>query len=542
MSGSARPWLAAAVGALLFKLWLVGAQTLAANGWANHDDRLFLKLAGHLLTGQWLGPYDQLTLAKGPAYPLFLAATFLSGLPLLLAQHLFYALAVAVLVHALRPWFPQPGWRWLLFVVLLFNPVTFDAGVHLRVLRQGILHTLALLALAGGLGLWQHITGDRRRASAWGALGGLAFAGFWLTREEGVWLLPLAGAVLGAAILRAWRSSWPERALRAAIPLAVFALVVGGVSALNAWHYGAFTTCEFRHPDFAAAYGALTRPIATTPKPYVPVTREVRERLYPLSPAWAELQPHLEGQLGTNWAGASEYVTHEPPERREIGGGWFMWALRDAVAAAGHARNAGEAMAFYRRLAEEVNTACDSGRIPARGRRAGFLPPLGLDDLPILTRTGLQTAWYFATFQDCSVAPPPSQGAGPGLNIYRDLTRERLSPLADGPRLPPAQRIMDGVRLRILGSVTRLYQLLILPAGAVALAAFLWFSLRRPRTEWFWWNAALLLSLGASIGISTLVTVTSFPTLNPGSFTAGYALWLLFLFSVWRQGRAETMA
>ena len=49
---------------------------------ATHDDFLFVRQAYYLGAGAWLGPFDNLTLAKGMGYPAFILAAFVSGLPL----------------------------------------------------------------------------------------------------------------------------------------------------------------------------------------------------------------------------------------------------------------------------------------------------------------------------------------------------------------------------------------------------------------------------------------------------------------------------
>ena len=85
-------WLWAAILVTVLKLWLTNSQTVFAIGPAFHDDQLFVKLAAHIINGEWLGPYDQFTLAKGPIFPLFIAATFWIGLPLIFAKQLFYQL------------------------------------------------------------------------------------------------------------------------------------------------------------------------------------------------------------------------------------------------------------------------------------------------------------------------------------------------------------------------------------------------------------------------------------------------------------------
>ena len=72
---------------IIIKLWLVEALDFVAT-YTPHDDYLFVRLAKSILNGEWLGPYDQLTLVKGPVYPLFLAVAHHTGLPLLFVQQL----------------------------------------------------------------------------------------------------------------------------------------------------------------------------------------------------------------------------------------------------------------------------------------------------------------------------------------------------------------------------------------------------------------------------------------------------------------------
>jgi hypothetical protein len=52
-----------------------------------------------------------------------------------------------------------------------------------------------------------------------------------------------------------------------------------------------------------------------------------------------------------------------------------MFALRDAVAAAGHYSSAREAQSFYRQLAAEINAACDQNPGECLPQRATMAPP-----------------------------------------------------------------------------------------------------------------------------------------------------------------------
>ena len=59
------------------------------------DDILFLRGATSIASGDWLGPFNQVTLAKGAAYPAFIAAMHVLGIPVKIGEQATYALACA---------------------------------------------------------------------------------------------------------------------------------------------------------------------------------------------------------------------------------------------------------------------------------------------------------------------------------------------------------------------------------------------------------------------------------------------------------------
>jgi hypothetical protein len=223
----------------LLKLWSVHDQLLAAITTARIDDRLFVNLARYLLAGEWLGPYDQFTLIKGPFYSMWIAATYLAGVPLLLAQQLLYIAACALLAVALRPLVPSPGLRAVLFAVLLWNPMTYTSVQAMRVVREGIYPALGILVTACAVALLGRAERPLGRVLPWAVGLGLALGAFWLTREEGPWILPLVVPVVALAAFRGRRpagrrapySSWRRPALIAALPVLVAAAAYHTVAA-----------------------------------------------------------------------------------------------------------------------------------------------------------------------------------------------------------------------------------------------------------------------------------------------------------------------
>src|SRR5437879_4991122 len=116
-----------------FSLWLRAGHPIQALGDAAYDDLLFVRLADFIGSGQWLGPYDHLTMAKGAAYSLFMAINQRTGIPLKLAEQLMYLVASATFVTSIRRVCPSNRASVAIFAVLALNPQPWTPDVGGRV-------------------------------------------------------------------------------------------------------------------------------------------------------------------------------------------------------------------------------------------------------------------------------------------------------------------------------------------------------------------------------------------------------------------------
>ena len=508
---------------------MVNAQRMTAVGSAYLDDRLFIDLAASISHGDWLGTYSARTLAKGPAYSIFIAFTHALHVPLPVAQQLLYAGACAAFAYAIAPLFRLRFLPVLLFAVILFNPMSFETQVMGRVLRQHLATPATLLALASGCGLWFFVRRNYYLRLGWALIGGIALAACWLSREEAILIFP-AAFILAAGGLWAHRHSWrrPPTWLLFALPWLILALACSTVSLLNKKHYQAAITGEFHSQEFAAAYGALTRVRASDWQPYVPVTREMRERIYAVSPAFAQLRHYFDGDAGRNWASYGSGLTGRPAEEREIAGGWFMWALRDAVEETGHATNAKQALAYYRQLADEVNAACDQGRLDALPARSGFVPPWNpAYRKPWIDAVG--TAVHFMiSFDQFNARAEPSSGDEESLALFKEYTGAKLSPLRE---LPRDYTVLERARLRGLDFIAQIYQKnysWLFWAGIAATLAVFVFGNRKQQIILLSVQAALAGTVLLSIAAVAFIHVSSFPAIITGYFHGSYPLALCF--------------
>jgi hypothetical protein len=515
------PYRIALAVAFVLSLWLRSGFRMTALGNAMHDDLLFVQKAlqlGHL---HWLGAYDEFTLAKGAAFSAFIWLNYMTGLPLKLTEHAAYLGASLLFASVLGRLLASRAAALTCFLFLAFNPTFWLGAVGGRVVRENLYLTLALLVLALGARIFL-VDRDNvaaiaaRQGRRWLIAFGVAGAAFWLTREEGLWLAPSVAVLLGYWMAhQAWdRATWTRERLRAigkvlGIALGSFLVVVFAVDTGNWIAYGVFRNNDFRSADFQGAYGALSRIGHDRWERKVLFPKDARERAYSVSPAARELQPYFEGKVGENWRNLS-CEQSGLTGCTEILSGWLMWALRQSVTEAGHYRSATEAQAFYRRLADEINDACDRKAIPCGAARSTMIPPWHPSYVRDTIASARNVYSMLVTLGGQDPVVYPSVGTPDQLAFFAKYARSR--PETDewkGPR---------GARQNIATELARAQRLLmpyLFPASValwvvLLVAALLRRSLHRAHVL----AAALFAALVMRVGLLSFLDATSMPSSN----------------------------
>ena len=507
------------------KLFLITGQARYAIGPAVHDDALFVRLASHLAKGEWLGPYDSFTLIKGVGYPLWIAGNSFLPLPLYVAEHLFYIAACLVFVSAIRPIIPA-AMALVLFGLLLFNP--FTTGVaSLRFIRESIYPSQALLFAAFMSGLLARATTSSKPLEAW-ALGlGLVWGFLWITREEGVWIVPALVVAYLVLCVRFWHSqiSMRRRMVVLTLPLIVWGACLIAVSIQNYRYYGLFATNELKRREFVGAYGTIARVRHAEWRQYVPVPRETMRRIFQVSPTFQRLQPVLDGDRGQMWGRIgrnSEGLGRE--YAGEIPGGWFIWAFREAAQRTGHYSSPQAAMQFYESVAAEVQAAIDAGILPVDSSAVSLAPPWRAEYFVPLIGAIVQGADFLVGFEDYSPEGPPS---APPLELMQEMSGDRLV-REDQPR---GRMSLDEYKLSMLSGVGAIYQAVMPIVSGLCLTAYLFMLIVprfRRRSAFVAVNAVLLSALFARLTLLGYIDISSFRVINTTYLSPLYPLLLAF--------------
>lgn len=340
---------------------------------AIHDDGSYIDGGRNIASGLWLGRYCQYTLMKGPGYPLFLAAAALSGLNVVTAQAILYSLSVYLLAFLTLRLF-----RSLLLSCAVFEAALWNFGADTdRIMREGIYQSQFLVCFS--LILLAFLTAGWRRYSLL-AVSALFFGWMWITREEGVTLVPVFALLF---IYFSWRVHWSAAGLRRfLVPVALFSCLAAvpalTVSAINSRVYQTFAVVDIKG-SFQHALEALESINASDKLPLVPISRDVREQAYKVSPAFASLRELFDDPGSPAIRPWKEFGCGVRPKTcGDFVLGWFMWALRDAAFIEGHYTNTADTSSFYRRISVEIDRACRSGSLGCSNSRLPFLPTPGL--------------------------------------------------------------------------------------------------------------------------------------------------------------------
>jgi hypothetical protein len=353
-------------------LFVILFQHLPIGYFANaaHDDGWFVQKAISVASGQWFGTsYDNLTLMKGPGYPFFLVMVSVAGIPVAMAEAALLAFATGLLCLNVARLTGAYRSCAAIFVITLWHP----AFLTPRLLREGIYSSQIFLLLALLIDIFL-IANSRRRIITSSFLFGFVFAWYWLTREEGGWIVPaLAIFVIGAAIF-AWRDPVRLRTfvIAGTIMLTSAVALTSMFGLINKVKYGTYQLVDFKDAGFNDALDALYSVQVGDRTPYLPIPRRVRLEVYKVSPHFAELRKFFDGQQPTPWS--NEGCSYYPQTCGDIAGGWIVWAMRDAAASVGKYATPGVASRFFSDLAKEVRDACATGALTCESPLVPGLP------------------------------------------------------------------------------------------------------------------------------------------------------------------------
>ena len=492
----------------LFKLWVVHTEEIYGSS-TEYDALWYVGSAKHWY---WGATYSWTAFVRPCAYPLFIAVLHFLGIPLRIGIELAQMAGYGVSIAALRKAGVPRALCLVIFALMILHPAVLLYNAYSM---SDTFYTAVLPLVLGGSLL---VLFTRKIVHAiWT---GAAYAVLWNVREES-FLIPLILAVF--FVLALWqRRDAPTRSAhllfwlkRCGAVAGTMSVLIAAVSSANYAAFHSFAKSDLSSPSFERAFKALLRIKPNHSRRYLAVNMEALRMANEVSPTFAQLKPYFDSPAGRNWTnpvfdtlGIREY------------GPWFMWALRNMTAEARYYKDPISTNAFYRRVAREINRACDEGRIPTRRVISSFLDPGAVSRIRYLPRSMVEIAKLFL-FRHQKLTVRADTNLVPWMdNLYQEMVfrtpQPRIDPESNLALVPSTLSGRSAVAVQNFVGAYYVYLFAVLAWAGLAAFLVLLFFFRR------WRMADPLIAVSFLLGATILTRIVFFAFLQATWWMAGY--------------------
>lgn len=520
-------WLLFACLLSIWRILLTYNLPISALSTSIHDDALMADMAVKLLSGNWLGEYSQFTMPKGIVYPLYLVFVHKSGISYLLITQLLYMLGAFLSVLAIHK--KENGFvlDFLIYGILIFNPLMSSLNVYTRIYRNVLVPIEVLFVFAGILGMFMRLEQKNSKLIFWAFLSGAGVLTLNMTREDSIWIMPfliVASIVFLVMVIIKRPKGYPVKVCLIALPFLMLILGNQTVKTINHNYYGILACTDTNATHFTDAIKAMYSVEDAEDIPMVSVSRQKMEKLYANSPTLASVRENVDASLDA-WADA---------EDNNVTDAHFFWAVRDGLAMAGLYRDAVETDEFYHKIANELNTAMDEGRLEKRTvMPSALMSPWRKGYFGRLMDAYGLSYRFVSSFYSCETVVTESVDNGKGgIRLFEDLTNDKAVYPGQTPDVDEKIIKKQDFLNNVYGLYSRVNQI-VLACSLILFAGFtlaLIFRKSFRDANWKLWLSALGALLSAFVLVSGVAYthISAYPAISASYLAGVYPLMLLF--------------
>ena len=392
---------------------------------AGCDDQLMVLLSTNMLKFDYLGAFNYLTFVKGISFPLFLAGNTALGISYIGAVNLLYSIACLVFMYAIKDLIKKPWLKYVIFAILLFNPIMFANEVVQRVYRNSLTPAQVILIMSFMFMLFQSRKDKlNKKFVLISILEGLTLLFFYNTREDSIWIMPFMIVfifimVFGYIITNKKKTSIPKLIFMV-LPLIILFLGNTAIKLVNYKYYGVYTRVDEEGTPFAECMKTLYSVKNDDEIEYVTMSRAKLDKIYEVSPTLASIKDNIDLHIGI-----FEQSDRKPGDN-EVEDGWFWWVLRFAVNDAGYYKDAKTADEFYQKVIDEINKAFDEGKLEKQSTMpSALMSPWKKGYTGKLFKTMLEVVAYTNTYDKVETLVIESSGLDKNISYFESATNNK---------------------------------------------------------------------------------------------------------------------
>ena len=410
---------------VLIKQLLMSHVSIFAIGDSGCDDQLMVKLSSNILNMNWLGGYNHLTHVKGVFFPLFLSFNTALGISYINAVTLFYSISCIIFVYSIKDILKKSWMKYVLFIVLLFNPIMYTSDVVQRVYRNSLTPSQVLLILSSFFYIFINRKSNKnKKLLLMSILGGLTLASFYNTREDAIWIMPFVIVFTLIFVIEHIKINKKKSSIKRLIifilPIVLLFITNISISLINYKVYGSYVRVDESGTPFAKTIEAM---YSVPPKDnieYVSNTKEKLERLYEVSPTLNSIKDQIEVR-----SKAFDKADRNPGDG-EIEDGWFWWVLRFAAYDKGYYKDIKTADKFYNDITNEIKKAQEEGKIEKqRTMPSPLMSPYREGYTSKLFSTLIDIYKFTNNFEGTGLGTELSVGSTKNIGLFEVLTNDK---------------------------------------------------------------------------------------------------------------------
>ena len=398
----------------IIRFYIVAPLPLSAYPKQVYDDALMVKLSKSIIEGHWLGAYDNNTLIKGVGFPVFIAILKFLNIPYLFGMNILYILACIYFIYIFKDEFKNKFLRVLIFIIMLFNPISYAEYTFQRVYRNGTGIFQTIFIFSAIYFIWKNRDSNIKNIIPHIILASINVAFLWHSRDDSMWIMPFLIVALGltsiCVLIKYFRNKQNNtfavsflKILCILMPIWILIFSTTSIKLLNYMKYGVFIEKE-TDCNLGKVLSVFYQVKANEKVYRTDNTREKINRMCEVSPTLNSIKPHLDNSLDV-W---TQFDSN--PNDGEVENGWFSWAMEYAVRNAGKYFNPKESNAFYGQIYNEINDALEAGKLERENDViVSFLPPFHEEYKNDLLKFYLGYFEYISEFREMESSNSPSE-------------------------------------------------------------------------------------------------------------------------------------
>lgn len=454
------------------------------------DDVLMLNLVNNLSSGHYLGSYNELTLVKLFMFPIFVSIFKLAHIPYLICIDIIYILASLVLTMSLRKLIKNDYLILLLFIILIFNPISYAKETYLLFYRNGF--NISMILFFFGTLISYYFNSNKKNS----IFLGITFFLMLMTREDYIWIIPAFIFII--VIVK-------TKIINKIIPIIVILSLVLTVSFTNYLYYKAFTVNELSSSQFKKTYDKIMSLSHIDKKNEDTLSRLKLASIN--SPTFLEIYNKMKkyGVLNS----------------KNFDGGNVLWSMRQASGELGYFKDYKTSSKLFKKIETELDKAYKDGKLTySHSVKLTVTAPPMLSSLMKIPKDTLMVLPTILGYKDVKIEDGYNKYEDSMYSNFKDITNQNIS---------PTNMYLDDakfIKVMCLDAILQFYQRVWILLSILGITSYIYLIIKKEKVII---ESTILFSTVLFIMGVVYTNISSFYTLKYYYLAPSYVLLTVFL-------------